>query len=76
MSVGAIINTKYISWKRNREFNIYLIVNSRTVPTNPSGKVYEVRVIQGKLSFKVFKAITITSAVLRDVTRRILPEVN
>ena len=28
---------KCISWKRNREFNIYSIVNSRTVPTSPSG---------------------------------------
>jgi hypothetical protein len=35
---GAIINTKCISWKPNREFSIYLIVNFRIVPTLPSGK--------------------------------------
>jgi len=38
VGLGVIINTKYISWKRNREFDIYLIVNSRSVPSNPSGK--------------------------------------
>jgi len=31
---------------------------------------------QGKVSFEVFKAVTINSAVLRDMTQRILAEVN